>query len=122
MSGQAEFSYEEDVERRVERPGDFKSDRHAAARQRQDNDVRASGVVAQARRQLLAGSTAIREAIERYRPAVGLHGHIHECRGMVRLGPTVCFNPGSEYGEGLLRGVLVNLQEGKVVAYQFTSG
>ena len=69
-----------------------------------------------------AGSTAIREAIERYRPAVGLHGHIHECRGMVRLGPTVCFNPGSEYGEGLLRGVLVNLQEGKVVAYQFTSG
>lgn len=69
-----------------------------------------------------AGSTAVRAAIHRYQPALALHGHIHECRGMARLGQTICFNPGSEYGEGLLRGVLISLQEGKVVAYQFTSG
>lgn len=69
-----------------------------------------------------AGSTAVRAAISRYQPALALHGHIHECRGMVRLGQTVCFNPGSEYGEGLLRGVLVTLLDGKVVTYQFTSG
>lgn len=69
-----------------------------------------------------AGSTAVRAAIHRYQPALALHGHIHECRGMARLGQTVCFNPGSEYGEGLLRGVLIDLLEGKVVAYQFTSG
>lgn len=69
-----------------------------------------------------AGSTSVRAAIHRYQPALALHGHIHECRGMARLGQTLCFNPGSEYGEGLLRGVLVNLLDGKVVTYQFTSG
>jgi hypothetical protein len=31
-------------------------------------------------------------------------------------------NPGSEYGEGVLRGCLLNLQAGKVEGYQLTSG
>ncbi|MBA2313349.1 MAG: metallophosphoesterase [Actinobacteria bacterium] len=69
-----------------------------------------------------AGSTAVREAIERYEPALGLHGHIHESRGVTRIGRTMCINPGSEYSEGLLRGAIINLTPDKVLSYQLTSG
>ncbi len=68
------------------------------------------------------GSTAVRKAIESHAPLLGLHGHIHECRGFIRLGRTLCFNPGSEYGDGILRGVLANLQDGKVHDFMLTSG
>jgi Icc-related predicted phosphoesterase len=57
------------------------------------------------------GSTAVREAILRHQPLLGLHGHIHEAAGIRRLGATTVINPGSEYGEGLLRGALVELDE-----------
>ena len=33
------------------------------------------------------GSTAVREAIERYRPILSLHGHIHESRPPPRSAP-----------------------------------
>ena len=69
-----------------------------------------------------AGSVAVRDALERYQPTVGLHGHIHESRGMTRYGRTPAFNPGSEYGEGVLRGLIVAVQGGEVVGHQFTSG
>ena len=69
-----------------------------------------------------AGSTAVRAAIERYQPTLGLHGHIHESRNVARIGRTVCINPGSEYAEGVLRGVLVNLDEAGYKSYQFVSG
>jgi Icc-related predicted phosphoesterase len=69
-----------------------------------------------------AGSTAVRSAIERYQPLLGLHGHIHESRGAVNVGRSLCINPGSEYGEGYLRGCIVNLVDGKVLSYQMTSG
>ncbi len=68
------------------------------------------------------GSVAVREAIEKYQPLVGLHGHIHESRSIANLGRTMCINPGSEYGEGILRGVIVNLSKDKVLSYQLTSG
>ncbi len=68
------------------------------------------------------GSTAVREAIERYQPLAGLHGHIHESRGASKIGRTICINPGSEYSEGILRGVLLNLRDGQVVSYQLISG
>jgi Icc-related predicted phosphoesterase len=68
------------------------------------------------------GSTAVRECIEKYQPLLGLHGHIHESRGVVNVGRTVCVNPGSEYGEGILRGAIVNLAKDKVLSYQLTSG
>jgi Icc-related predicted phosphoesterase len=60
------------------------------------------------------GSTAVREAIERYQPLLGLHGHIHESWGVQKLGTTTLVNPGSEYAEGILRGALIDLdaQEG----------
>jgi Icc-related predicted phosphoesterase len=69
-----------------------------------------------------AGSHSVRAAIEKYQPMLGLHGHIHESAGVAKIGRTVCVNPGSEYGEGLLRGVLANLVDGKVESYQMTSG
>lgn len=68
------------------------------------------------------GSVSVRKIIEKYQPALSLHGHIHESRGIDRIGRTVCLNPGSEYSEGILRSVLVNLGEKKVDSFQFLSG
>ena len=69
------------------------------------------------------GSTAVRDALQRWQPMLGLHGHIHESRGEVKLGKTVSLNPGSEYGEGVLRGVIVTLSEKKGLrGWQFVSG
>ena len=59
------------------------------------------------------GSTACREMIERYQPLMGLHGHLHESRGTVKIGRTLCVNPGSEYTEGVLRGVIIDVHERK---------
>ncbi len=56
-----------------------------------------------------AGSTAVRDAIRKYQPLVGLHGHIHESRGVQKVGRTTCVNPGSEYTEGLLRSAVIDL-------------
>ena len=68
------------------------------------------------------GSTAVRECIQVYKPLLGLHGHIHESRGIYKLGKTICINPGSEYGQGILRGALVDLEEEKVSDYLLVSG
>jgi uncharacterized protein len=56
-----------------------------------------------------AGSRAVLDAIERYRPVLSLHGHIHESPGIRRLGPTTAVNPGSEYAEGVLRSAVVDI-------------
>jgi len=69
-----------------------------------------------------AGSLAVRRSIEHYQPLVGLHGHIHESRGMVKIGRTLCFNPGSEYASGILKGVLLELDGDSVRSYMLTSG
>ena len=68
------------------------------------------------------GSTAVRNAIEKHQPLLGLHGHIHDSKGMCRIARTLCLNPGSEYIDGVLRGVIVDLDENKVRDYLFTSG
>ena len=69
-----------------------------------------------------AGSTSVRASIERHAPLLGLHGHIHESKGFVRIGRTLCLNPGSEYSDGILRGALANLVDGKVHDFMLTSG
>jgi Icc-related predicted phosphoesterase len=69
-----------------------------------------------------AGSTAVRELIEEYQPALGLHGHIHEGRGVATLGRTVCVNPGSNYSEGVLNGSLIRLKDAGVRDVQLTQG
>jgi uncharacterized protein len=68
------------------------------------------------------GSKAVRKAIEKYQPLIGLHGHIHESRSAQKLGRTVCINPGSEYGEGVLRGVLIDISKKGLDNYMFTQG
>jgi Icc-related predicted phosphoesterase len=68
------------------------------------------------------GSTAVAQAIREYQPLLGLHGHVHESRATIKLGKTLCVNPGSEYSEGILRGCLLWLDKGKVRDYMLTSG
>jgi uncharacterized protein len=70
-----------------------------------------------------AGSQAVRELIERYQPLAALHGHIHESRGITKIGRTVCINPGSEYAEGVLHGALLVLDRKKgLKSHQLVSG
>ncbi len=68
------------------------------------------------------GSTAVREAIERHQPIASLHGHVHESAGFRRIGNTIAFNPGSDYGTGSLNGVLVTLSGDKLKAHQLVRG
>lgn len=68
------------------------------------------------------GSTALRAAIEKYQPLLGLHGHIHEGRGHSRIGKTLCINPGSLYEQGVLQGALVKLGKNKIESYVLTQG
>jgi uncharacterized protein len=69
------------------------------------------------------GSHAVREAIGRYQPAVGLHGHIHESRGAQKIGRTLCVNPGSDYSSGVLRGAVVDIAEdGTCLDFLLTTG
>jgi Icc-related predicted phosphoesterase len=69
-----------------------------------------------------AGSVSVRNAIEKYEPMLGLHGHIHESQSVAKIGRTTCINPGSEYAEGILRGCIVTFVDGEVQGYQMTSG
>lgn len=68
------------------------------------------------------GSTSVRNAIEKHQPLLGLHGHIHESKAVEKLGKTICMNPGSEYNEGILNGVIVILEAEKVKDYMFIRG
>lgn len=55
------------------------------------------------------GSRSIRRLIEERQPTLALHGHIHEGRGRYKLGQTVGINPGSQYQDGVLLGVLIRI-------------
>jgi Icc-related predicted phosphoesterase len=68
------------------------------------------------------GSTAVRAAIEQYQPIASLHGHIHEGRGVTKIGRTLVVNPGSEYPDGVLRGALIDLNDSGIKGYVLTSG
>jgi uncharacterized protein len=69
------------------------------------------------------GSEAVRRVIERHQPMLSLHGHIHESRGAVKIGRTLCINPGSEYADGVLQGALIELNARKgIKSYQLPSG
>jgi Icc-related predicted phosphoesterase len=57
------------------------------------------------------GSKAVRDAIIKHKPVLGMHGHIHESCGAEKLGETLILNPGSEYGEGILRGFIIELSD-----------
>jgi uncharacterized protein len=73
-----------------------------------DDELRAV-VTANGLKMIPVGSTATRDAITSYRPVMGLHGHIHESRGVYDLNGVPIANPGSEYSEGILGGVVIDL-------------
>lgn len=68
------------------------------------------------------GSRAVRTFIEERQPLVSLHGHIHESRGVARLGQTVCLNPGSNYADGVLDAGVVEIDGGRIVNHQLVTG
>ena len=70
------------------------------------------------------GSTAVRDAILKHQPMLSVHGHIHESRGVKRMGRTLAINPGSVYGEGVLLGAVLDLtaKKGKVARYLLVNG
>jgi uncharacterized protein len=68
------------------------------------------------------GSRAVLEAVQKHQPLLSLHGHIHEAAGQVSIGRTMAINPGSEYGEGVLKGALVRIGGGRIHSHQATSG
>ena len=52
----------------------------------------------------------------------GLFGHVHEGKGAVHIGRTLCINPGSMYEQGRLLGAVVTLDKDKVKSYILTTG
>jgi len=79
-------------------------------------------LVMAAEEKIHAGSVGAKQVIEKYQPLLGLHGHIHESRGAQKAGRTLIINPGSEYSEGILKGVIIMLDKKKIKDYVFTSG
>ena len=69
------------------------------------------------------GSRSIRDLIAGHQPTVALHGHIHEGRGRYRIGATQGFNPGSQYQDGVLLGLLLRVSDRHGVrSSAFTAG
>lgn len=70
------------------------------------------------------GSHSVRSAIETHQPLLSLHGHVHESRGVERLGRTLSINPGSTYSDGILQGAIINLPRKKrgKLRYQLIAG
>ena len=58
----------------------------------------------------------------KFRPQIGLHGHIHESGGFDKVGDTPVANPGSEYGDGVLKGILFEIEDAKVSKYWRVEG
>jgi Icc-related predicted phosphoesterase len=65
-----------------------------------------------------AGSSAVRDALDRFQPMLSLHGHIHESPGVREIRHTTAVNPGSEYGEGVLHSAVVDVVESQVLSAQ----
>jgi uncharacterized protein len=68
------------------------------------------------------GSSAVRTFVERHQPLLSLHGHIHESRAVEKVGLTTCVNPGSRYSEGVLDGVIVEINKNKLKQCQLVAG
>ncbi|MBA3234856.1 MAG: metallophosphoesterase [Chloroflexi bacterium] len=69
------------------------------------------------------GSHSIRDLIAEQEPTIALHGHIHEGRGRYRIGSTAGFNPGSQYQDGVLLGLLIRVSAKQGLRHHaFTAG
>lgn len=72
--------------------------------------------------EIATGSSAVRQIIEEAQPLLSLHGHIHESKGVTKIGRTVAINPGSDYGSGHLDGCLVHIARERVINQYLVSG
>jgi Icc-related predicted phosphoesterase len=72
--------------------------------------------------QIHAGCETLNDIIGEHQPLLGLHGHVHEGRGKINIGGTVCINPGSVYPEGILQGAMIILEDGKIAQTNLTQG
>lgn len=70
------------------------------------------------------GSRAVANAITAHQPLLSVHGHIHESRGVKKMGRTLAINPGSVYTDGVLQGAVIDLNEKKkkVTRYILVNG
>ena len=69
------------------------------------------------------GARSLRALIAARQPTLALHGHIHEGRGRYTIGSTVGFNPGSQYQDGVLLGVIVRISSKRGLrSYSFVAG
>lgn len=68
------------------------------------------------------GSKAVRKVIEKYQPMMGLHAHIHESAGEIKIGRTLCINPGSEYDRGIFRAYILEFSDKGLEKYWRTYG
>ena len=68
------------------------------------------------------GSTAVAKGIREFQPVLSLHGHIHEGRGVTKFGQSTVVNPGSEYDQASLLGVVVEVTPGRVKRCQLVAG
>ena len=70
------------------------------------------------------GSVAVRDAINKHQPLLSVHGHIHESRGVKKMGRTLVINHGSVYGDGVLQGAVIELdvKKAKVSRYLLVNG
>ena len=68
------------------------------------------------------GSKSVREIIEEHQPLIALHGHIHESPNTIKIGRTMCFNPGSEYWNGAMHGYIITCDRDRVRGYMPISG
>lgn len=68
------------------------------------------------------GSHAVLAVVEKYRPLLGLFGHIHESKATRKFSRTLCINPGSMYEQGILQGALIDLKPKKLGNYILTTG
>lgn len=69
-----------------------------------------------------AGSPSVKAFIDKVQPLLTLHGHIHESAGHFHIGRTLAINAGSEYAEGIFKGALINLEDGKVKGHLLIAG
>lgn len=70
------------------------------------------------------GSMAVADAISHHQPMLSVHGHIHEGRGVTKIGRTLTLNPGSSYADGVLQGAVIDLdaKKKKVSRYLLVNG
>ena len=73
------------------------------------------------------GSSSVRKIIEEYSPIASLHGHVHESAGIDYIksskGAMVpVLNCGSDYGSGMLNGIILDFEGSRLKRYNFTRG